>query len=164
MKKLSISLLAAGLLAFGSVQAATINLINGGAPQDMGTLGSTLVNPTSGLFDINYSFGGLVTFKLVAPTNPVNSMVHYVLKNLGDVVVQDFYLDNDAATSASDVFQFSQAGGSYKLNIETAARSTITEISAVPLPAAALLFASSLFGAGALRRKKQQEVAQTVAA
>jgi hypothetical protein len=163
MKKFALTLIAAGLLA-GNVSAAT--LVNHGDPLSV-TVGSSVNTGSPFTFEFLY-VGGLVTFFLdsVSPTRNLQPVSYVLTKDEDLSFSQSFSLDTIMSTALPDVFKLSLAGGNYNLNITTnaATTSSTTEISAVPLPAAALLFASSLFGAGALRRKKQQETAEMVAA
>lgn len=151
MKKLVLALAMIG--AVGGANASSITVVNGAGAQDL-LYGTSVVNPTVTSHTIDYVYGGLMKFVLSNPTNPVNTPVTYTLKS-GASEVATWTMDNDLSTLAKDIFQISLAGGVYTLDIVGAARSAVTEVSAVPLPAAALLFGSSLLGAGALRRKQK---------
>jgi len=168
MKKIALSLLAATLVS-GAAVAAPVST----EPSTNNVINETLVNnvapalwpaavgagyyqsPVKYVF--NYQHGGDATFHLAA-AYPGLQVVNYWLDG------QFFQLDNDASsTNVLDVFTKSLSGGLHTLTISTSAAYAATEVSAVPLPAAALMFGSALFGAGALRRKKQKEELNAVA-
>lgn len=148
MKKLVLALAMIG--AVGAANAAT--LVNHAAPINV-AVGSATVN-TSSPFNWVFDYvGGTVTFKF-QNFIPTFGTAKYTLTGGSESVSQVFNLDN-VVGAFPDVFKISLAGGNYNLKIETQSNLSNTEVSAVPLPAAALLFGSSLLGAGALRRKQK---------
>lgn len=126
-----------------------------GAPSGGGTTATQyweLINPTA--FDMPTT----ITLLNVFPSN--------------GTVVWDIYEDLNAAAGSANygsllasgtigganptsaVYTF-LASSNYVLKFSTQAIGAINSISSVPVPAAAWLFGSALFGAGALRRKQQ---------
>lgn len=167
MKKIALSLLAAGLMV-GQAQAATVDslAINPHAA-------SAFVDTTrSASVELVLGHNALTTFTL-NDTTPDLKKVTYSIFHDSDLRT-GFVNATGPAVATADLtdtntippfFRALLSTGQYVLNIsmDGATRFSETEISAVPLPGAALLFGSALFGAGALRRKKRAEEMATVA-
>lgn len=159
MKKLVLALAMIG--AVGGANAATIPLgtlqNNGGSL--FAVAGQYAGTDTPQDFSFSYA-GGTAIFKFIsaftAPNNPIGG-ASYSLSGGTLVSPVAFSLDNDISTAISDVANFVLGSGNYILSVSAGKGlgTTVTDISAVPLPAAALLFGSSLLGAGALRRKQK---------
>lgn len=172
MNKIKALFIAACLLSIASVaNASTVSPMGTAGSQGTITLDST---PAI----IGGLFGGSSVFYDLIPTNNVNgniiglnakagvgfSTLNVALYSESGLVnsfnaMTDTFIDSDSGlfttinailmTGVHYYLQLSGAAG-YSYNV------TISEVSAVPVPAAGLLFASALFGAGALGRRKKK--------
>lgn len=119
----------------------------------------------------------VLTFMTLLDTNLEGKQVNYSLYNDTDMGINQYLLGTQVGPSWSFT-DLAGPGGTHTANllagqqyvlaiqhVGAGAFSSTTEISAVPLPAAAWLFGSALLGAGALRRKqKAAEKSEMVAA
>lgn len=158
--------LALGVLALASAQASASSVsVTSGSVQEV-------YQPTPGMFEIvvgggvtgavfqlmdTIGDGRTVTYQLWTDTNAGIDAI-----TLGSTVGASWMwtdIGNEAANlAATSVYRALVAGAQYALVLsETDPRlySATTQISAVPLPAAAWLFGSALLGFGALRRKQK---------
>jgi hypothetical protein len=167
--------LALGALALASSQcfASTVNVDYGMGPATVYT-GAPAVSMAGdpSFYELNVGAGGggvvstifklidtipdgkTVTYQLFADTN--NAIGSYAL---GAAVTSWVFTDLPNNSVNSVMYQLG-ANTQYVLKMSTdGADLSSTQISAVPLPAAAWLFGSALMGFGALRRKQKSEVA-----
>jgi len=134
----------------GSAQAAT--LINGASPKSI-TVGTETVKGTPFDYSFDYS-GGLVKI-LLDDTTPDGGSTTYTLSG-GSLVSPLIGILQDVVDGASKPFlSWSLAAGSYTLNISTDSESAKTYISAVPVPGAALLFATTALGFFGLNKRRK---------
>lgn len=156
MKKQLISaLIGLSVLLFGGVaNASTVYNYNvqGGFNQDINTLGDTTdtVNLNVGTWD------ALFTVTLNDTTIDFKSVV-YNLYDSAMVLLHTSTLTDINSTPLPAVSWLLLAGQNYVLDITTSSNTSFaqTNLSAVPLPGAALLFGSALFGAGMFGRKNK---------
>lgn len=152
-----------GLVAFVHVQAATV-MVAPGASQTITTGNSyyfvtnktTLNAPQDFDYTLTLLNDFLVTFRLLDTNLDGYSATYSVAGQTPFTLLEGQSLSN-LLTAGTYAFRITLPAGASLF-------SATTEISAVPLPGAALLFGSALLGAGALRRKKQQEETEAVAA
>jgi hypothetical protein len=149
--------IAAAVISVASIAGANAaTLVNHASPL-IANLGSAFL-PASASFDFTYNDGGLVSFKYLFD-NPNDSITSITLMQGESTVFENVVL------SLGQTFSFSLSEGSYSLRLGAGSNANLDtfEISAVPLPGAALMFGSALLGAGALRRRKAKEAAAGVA-
>ena len=144
--------------------AGTINLENDGtAATFFGNLDGTQGGgaTTTAWYDINLGSGvnDLVTFGFVQNNAQVDDLLFSFFKSDGSSL-------GAAYEDLMGNFTLTLAGNSsYKLKLAGSEGFTYNgSISAVPVPAAGILFASALFGAGALGRRKKKAQASVVGA
>ena len=146
--------------AFMATSAQAATLVNHAAPISVivGTTTGTdttppiTFGPTPFVFNFSYA-GGLVKF-LLEDTTPDFQTVNYVLAQGSDVLAS-FSLTDVADGLAKPFYSTLLGGGNYSLTISTTALSSQTDISAVPLPGAALLFGSTLLGYMGLSKRRK---------
>lgn len=150
--------IAISVASIAGAHAATVQLNNQASPLQA-NLGSAFA-PQSESYSFFYNDGGLVSFKFISD-NPDDATTSITL--LKDGVTTMF---QDIVLSLGNTFSFSLAEGNYTLKLGSQNDGTMDsfQISAVPLPGAALMFGSALLGAGALRRRKAKEAAGGIAA
>lgn len=170
-------LLAASLLAISSVGFASTVTIGGGSP---GSFGSILVDNGSPaniftgtgsgtkFYDLRAALDTQVNFvasATKASSNPTEQLVTINLYQdtggMAGVFDTDTLLATDTSFNAAFSWFLSATIGMvenlYFLEFITTPESGLSaEISAVPVPAAGILFASALFGAGFLGRRKKK--------
>lgn len=147
--------------AFMATSAQAATLVNHAAPISVvvGTTTGTdpvppfTFGPTPFVFNFDY-VGGLVKF-LLEDTTPDFKTVDYTLvgTDIGSPIT--FSLTDVADGLAKPFYSVLLSGGSYSLTITTDALSSQTDISAVPLPGAALLFGSTLLGYMGLSKRRK---------
>lgn len=141
---------------------------------------NTVTLPVSGNVTLGGpTLGGTVAIQYWEIVNPSQFDMPTIISYVGSLapanapLVWDIFADLDAAAGSADtgallatgtiggagnptfaVYPF-LAGTNYVLKFSTVAAGTVANVSSVPVPAAAWLFGSALFGAGALRRKQQ---------
>ena len=146
----------AGIVA-DTTQAGIIDIENDGVAVDFtGQLAASANPTTSAWYELNLNFGGsggtdLVTFGWAFNTAQPNDLTITFLDALGGSL-------GAAYTNLMGDFNILLAGGtSYRMVLSGSQfRSYDGQISAVPVPAAGILFASALLGAGALGRRKKK--------
>jgi hypothetical protein len=162
-----------GALALASSQAfaSPISVYNGMSPVDVYTADTPLtgdIDPS--FYELSVTATGILIrlIDTVPDFDPVPSWkVTYEIwtdgmggagYSLGTLV--DAFMIQDANTSSSSPSPWHLTSialpGEYVLKMSTdGAKASNSQVSAVPLPAAALLFGSALLGLGALRRKQK---------
>lgn len=137
-------------------QAGTITLEDTGTATFAGLMGASdplldAAGTATAWYQLDINFSGLSSFGKIANTVFSNPQLTYSFLNL------DGSSFNTAYEGMSGLFEVGLASGSYKLVLSgDDGMSYDGDISAVPVPAAGILFASALFGAGALGRRKKK--------
>lgn len=160
---------ACGSAMASSVPTGTINVYSGMSPVIKAT-NDPHTNPS--YYELNVTdTENVLTFFTLVDTNTEQRTVDYWLYNDADAAVNSYALGSELTHKTyvdmlGDGFggTFSQlltAGAQYVLKIAVSGGATAfsasTQVSAVPLPAAAWLFGSALLGLGLFRRRKQAE-------
>ena len=165
--------LAVGALALASSQAfaSTVNVTSGMTPVEVGTTNLTPgFNPA--YYELNVGSGTsgfLGTYVTLVDSSPELQSITYNIWNdtngtvglfSAGATLIDTWTVVDILGAATSTHLFSLAENTqYVLEMiasgTTPASHTTSQISAVPLPAAAWLFGSALLGFGALRRKQK---------
>ena len=153
MKKQLLGLLfgLSALFFVGAANAATVN-VTSGLDTNVDMLGDTTQT-----IDLNVgAYSQLFTVTLNDTTVDFKSVV-YNLYDSAMHVIKTFTLTDTNSTPLPSLSMMLQAGQHYFLSITTSnnTRFAETNLSAVPLPGAALLFGSALFGAGMFGRKNK---------
>ncbi len=163
--------LAASAANASSVPTGTVDVYGGMTPATVNTVEvPNIVDADPSFYELVVGgYDALTTFTLV-DTNPDNKQVSYELYldteitenliNLGSKLTEWAYNDSTGGT-----FNYMlSANAQYVLKMFTnGASSSETQVSAVPLPGAALLFGSVLAGAGFMGRKKVFKGSETAA-
>ena len=181
MSKLK-AILIAGLLSLSSVSFATsvqyagaaiatgsegsISLVNGGHNVTIGGFFGTNVDANTGsvFYDLTIDSGNLSTIAMSFDVSDLSiNDVTIAIYEAADVLTGALGSLVDSGTNSLSV---ALAGGANYFLVLTgvAGDSYNADVSAVPVPAAGLLFASALFGAGALGRRKKKAKASVVGA
>ena len=170
MKSSTRAALAVGALALASSQAfaSSIPVYNGMSPVTVQT--SSLGSFDPNYYELNVTATGMLT-RLVdtdPDSDPVPSWtVYYNIYedglagdgySLGTLIDSFTFTDGSYSAASPSAWHLTSIAlaGEYVLEMTTGgANSSTSQISAVPLPAAAWLFGSALLGLGALRRKQK---------
>lgn len=157
--------IACGNAMASTVPTGTINVFDGMSVTNLFTSTTFSSNdPTFYELNVTDSNGALAFFSLIDTDNDFHD-VTYTLSNddavglnaieIGTLLFQTTITDNNLLGPQGTFSQF-LAAGEYVLKIATnQAFSSNSQVSAVPLPAAAWLFGSVVLGMGLFRRRKQ---------
>jgi len=154
----------AGIVADGT-QAGIINLDNDAIAVDFtGQLAASTNPTTSAWYELNLNFGGsggsdLVTFGWAYNTAQPNDLTITFLDALGNslgAAYENIMGNFSIALAGDSTYRMLLSGSQF--------RSYDGQISAVPVPAAGILFASALLGAGVLGRRKKKTKSSVVGA
>lgn len=160
-------------LASGQASASSINVYDGMSPVTVTTSSvAPIYDPR--FFELNVTTDTMLT-RLVdtdpdSDPTPSWTVTYEIYKDgtsgagysLGALVDSFTFTDATFSAASPSAWHLTSIAlaGEYVLRIATdGASSSTSQISAVPLPAAAWLFGSALLGFGALRRKQKSDVA-----
>lgn len=161
---------ACGSAMASSMPAGTIDVYDGMSVANVFTSTTFSANdPTFYELNVTDSNGALAYFSLIDTDNDFHDVTYTLTSddaiglNAIEIGSQLFFqttiTDNNIAGPQGTFTQF-LAAGQYVLKIATnQAFSSSSQVSAVPLPAAAWLFGSALLGMGLFRRRKQSAAA-----
>jgi hypothetical protein len=164
--------LAVGALALASSQAiaSTVPVFNGMTPASVGTtnLGGGVFNPSYDELVVTGPGSVGVVTTLIDSSPEVQTVSYWIYADLnpllgattiGGLIDSWSYVDFLGTGTQSHLTWLVASGTQYVLKMASsgslAGEGSTSQISAVPLPAAAWLFGSAVLGLGALRRKQK---------
>lgn len=176
MKSIKTLLIAAGLMCISSLSHASSVTLGGGSAGSLGSIfldgGALTFTSSSGFYDLRAASDLELDLLISAYSTTVQVAL---FKDAASTLFNPsgtFSVDSDPMeASGTNALMASVMGGSgelvgplYFLRFVTEGPFTvdIAGVSTVPVPAAGILFASALFGAGALGRRKKKNATTSV--